>query len=1021
MNVLHITDLHFSSDSYEKFTQHQMIEKFLLSVEKLEIKIDLVIFSGDLVFKGDDIEEFRNAKKVFLDEVCSVLKLSNDQIILCAGNHDMDRNYKSKSLENRFDTEISSLDKLYSFFKDKDIDYKNSLRTTENYNRFINEFYEQNDSNIIKELYTVHKRVIGGKNVGVISLNSSWRSVDDTSNGKLLFPTHLLEEALFSLKNYQCVFMVLHHPIHWFKDFNQSKLQELIYKHCNIMFSGHIHESEITTHYKQNNGIFAHVSPASLTWEKQSIGYSVISYDMDYAEKAQVLKMHFSQEKDSFDLIEKVDVSIPCGDEKTDQNRTREKINSKLMTELLDAKNLLLTNSLDTDNDNLFTDLFNTPKIKLTPKQELNEKSKNIESDNFDFNILLVNEGNYFIYGYDKSGKSSLLKYIQIYHLKNYSKNGSIPFYIDFKEIDSKDLIDEIRKYYGLSREKTKEIIRNHNFRLLIDNFDVNHPFYPKLSSFLEEFPNVNFIITCDYITSRLYDDYAIDGRSYQKIYLHDISRNDVRTYIEKNNLITNESNDNLLDKIISFCKQIELPLNYWTVSLIMLIHKKSRFDISKNIYNLLDLCVDEILDKKFRVLKSSKVSFAQIKSICGELAKFLLSKNSENNYSKKYSEILIELETYIRNNNRIKAEAKEILDYLIQSGVLKVREDERISFRLNGIFEFFIAFYMSEHKKFLSEVLNDDVYLSFKNEFEIYSGIKNEDIDFLKLIFEKTYKYFSPINDSYEALGDADTLLISKVTDKNDVNLKALTKALEPKDPISDEEKDMLKDNFDQVSINSEIVIKRQYDVSKLDLEIYERYVSILARVFRTMDGVTDGPLLSKILDFLLQTYINFGFYFIEEFKRDFEELDNVENENILETISKILPFISQVNMTDNVAQYNVEKVILQKIEELKKDHKKNQYKLFILYLILMDTDEDNIYKYTDDLINFMDIGVLKYSTILKLNYYFAFNAAKNKKLNDFLKLKIKEAQMRLDNKTDKDKLQQHLDKKSGKFYKIK
>ncbi|WP_316795347.1 metallophosphoesterase [Pedobacter agri] len=1017
MNILHVTDLHFNTESYEKLTQSQMIQKFILTLDKMEESIDLVIFSGDLVFKGDDLEEFKNAKKQFLDQIAEALQINTDQIILCAGNHDMDRNFKSKSLETRFENEVNSLDKLYGFFKDKDIDYVNSLKPTDNYNRFIKGFYQSNDTNKITDLYTLHKRGIDGKNVGIISINSSWRSVDDTSNGKLLFPTHLLEEALFELKGYQCIFIVLHHPIHWFRDFNQAKLQELIYKNCNIMFSGHIHESEITTHYKQNNGIFAHVSPASLTWDKQYVGFSTIKYEINTAEKAVVSKFHFSKERDDFEFVGKVAVSIPCGVEKADQNRTREKIQLKLTTELLEAKNLLLTNTTDVDNDNLFMDLFNKPKIKLTPKQELQEKGSSAATT-FDFDKLLINENNYFIYGYDKSGKSTLLKYVQIYHLKNYSKNGSIPFYIDFKEIDSKDLIDEIRKYYSLSREKTKEIIKNHNFRLLVDNFDINHPFFPKLSKFLEEFPDVNFIITCDYITSRLYDDYIIDSRHYQKIYLHDISRNDVRTYIEKNSLITNETNDSLLDKVISFCKQIELPLNYWTVSLIMLIHKKSRFDISKNIYNLLDLCVDEILDKKFRALKNSKVSFSQIKSICGELAKFLLLNNSENNYSKKYSEILVELETYIKNNTRIKAEGKEVLDYLVSSGVLKVKEDDRISFRLNGIFEFFIAFYISEHKEFMEEVLNDKVYLSFKNEFEIYSGMKNEDIDFLNLIFDKTFKYFSPINETYDLLGDADTILVSKVSDKNDINLKSLTQALQPADPITNEEKDMLKDNFDQVSINSEIAVKRHYDVSQLDPEIYERYISILARVFKTMDGVTDAKLLSKILDFLLQTYINFGFYLIEQIEQDAKDFDSIQNDNLLETISRILPFISQVNMTDNIAQYNIEKVILQKIDELKVNYRTNQYKLFILYLILMDTDEDNIYTYCDELIDLMEIGVLKYSTILKLNYYLVFKGNKNRKLSDFLKQKIKLAQLKLDNKTDKDSLQRQLDNKTGKFF---
>jgi len=71
------------------------------------------------------------------------------------------------------------------------------------------------------------------------------------------------------------------------------------------------------------------------------------------------------------------------------------------------------------------------------------------------------------------------------------------------------------------------------------------------------------------------------------------------------------------------------------------------------------------------------------------------------------------------------------------------MKENERVTFRLNGIFEFFIAQSMSENNDFRDDLLDDSVYLSFKNEFEIYGGIKNNDSDFLKKIYLKTKDYF--------------------------------------------------------------------------------------------------------------------------------------------------------------------------------------------------------------------------------------------------------------------------------------
>jgi len=147
------------------------------------------------------------------------------------------------------------------------------------------------------------------------------------------------------------------------------------------------------------------------------------------------------------------------------------------------------------------------------------------------------------------------------------------------------------------------------------------------------------------------------------------------------------------------------------------------------------------------------------------------------------------------------------------------------------------------------------------------------------------------------------------------------------------------------------------------------------------------------------------------EEASQDF-----TAESNILELLNNFIPIITQVTFSESIAHHNVEAIILNKIDELKIDSKNNQYKLFILYFLLMDIDEKNIIKYTDDLLSLVNIGVLKYSSILKLNYYFAFNGHRSKKIADYLKNKIEEAQMKLNDKTDKGHLQSSLEKKKKK-----
>ncbi|WP_321307222.1 metallophosphoesterase [Marinifilum fragile] len=1018
MRILHLSDYHYKSLKSDKFSEDNIIDKLCTSLKEQKNNIDLVLFTGDLVFSGKIKEEFYEAKRNFLDKISIALNIDSKKIIICPGNHDVDRDCKLESLEHFIDNEIKDNSSLNKFISEKSNDYNNSIKGIINYNSFKKECYPSNIED--SDLFSVDIKEISGISIGILVINSAWRSLEDNSFGKLLFPTQLLEKALSSIKQCSCKIVLLHHPLFWFKEYNHAKLQEIIHKEFDIIFSGHIHDSQISTHYKYNNGIFAHVAQASMTYDKSYVGYSIIDYDITTKEQVIITNTKYVNDFNKFISDDPIAVKIPCGEEKEYQNRIRTKIKSKLKLELLTACDLLLNNENE-ENDELFIDLFNTPVLRYRSKSEISISEK---QSRFEFEKILLNENNYLIYGHDKSGKTSLLKYIQIQHLKKYSNNGNIPFYIDFRELDTKidqnwSLLKYMSRYFELSVSKTKLLIEKHNIRLLIDNFDPNHKLFEIIHLFLNRYPNVRFVACSEQLASRTIEEYNLGEREYSKLYLHDITRREVRTYSEKWFDKSFESKDEVLDKLVSFCKQLEMPLNYWTISILLLIHKKSRFDMSKNLYEILDLCVDEILNKKYITLSKSKLNFKQLKSICSKLAHFLLIKHGDEKYSASYSMVLNHIEEEVKSNIRLTANPKEILEYLINSGVLKIKSDDTITFRLNGVFEYFIAYNMSQNKSFRDQIISDNnVYLSFKNELEIYSGLNNGNVDFLKEIFEKSKSFFEPINKAYEEQGVADKVLTSITSESYDDNLGKIVKALKVENPLLDEAKDNLKDSFSPVDIQGEIMPKKTYNISKLDSEIFERYVSILAKIYKTMDEVSDPALLNDILDFLLETYINFGFFLIKEIENEkiFKESVDVEiiNETeILNLLNKFIPIITQVTFSDSIAHYNVEAIILNKLRDLKNSTHSDQYKVFILYFILMDIDEKNIEKYADELIDYMRLGLLKYSVILKLNYYFSFNGHRNKKIADFLKIKIQKLQMELNNKTDETGLQKSLDKR--------
>jgi 3',5'-cyclic AMP phosphodiesterase CpdA len=134
MKIIHISDFHYKSRSYEKFTEEGIIDELCTSLSNYKKSIDLVIFTGDLVNSGKNIGDFNEAKKFFIDKIAKSLDITNNNIIICPGNHDIDRNSRLESLELFFNNNINSNQALNEFTNEKSKDYENSFQGFINYN-----------------------------------------------------------------------------------------------------------------------------------------------------------------------------------------------------------------------------------------------------------------------------------------------------------------------------------------------------------------------------------------------------------------------------------------------------------------------------------------------------------------------------------------------------------------------------------------------------------------------------------------------------------------------------------------------------------------------------------------------------------------------------------------------------------------------------------------------------------------------------------------------------------------------
>lgn len=967
---------------------------------KQEQKIDYIFFTGDLVQSAESIDNFKEASELFLSYLVEKLSFNKENIIFCCGNHDINRSQIHKAVLTYFESRLLSNNDLNKFYLAKDEVYLDSIKPLANYNAFLNRFYSDSENNIINDLYSVHFRVCNAKKIGIGTINTAWISTGDDMR-KLYVPMTVLEELKRALKDCDEKIILLHHPLYFLKEYNFYELENFIHNEFNLMFSGHVHKVSTTTRNNGNNGIFDHVAKASLSNMGEALGFSLISVQ-DFGE-IKVQEITYSKEANECYGHEPIVHTLPCGEEKIKQNSFRKKIFNKFPIELSNADDLLLSENENNAGD--FLTLFNN--IVLKTESDYGIDSSN--SSDFNYQELIDDKKNYLIFGKDKCGKTSLLRKVQLENLKNFSRHGIIPFYIDCKEYESKindkfNFEKLISSYFEINNSFTDQIIKSGNFKLLIDNFNPHSSISETINKFLIKYSSVCFVICSDYNITRTVEVYHFGNLNYKKLYFHDLSRKEILSYTEKWAMSNTENKEVVQEKIVLLCKQLELPLNYWTISLLLLIYKKSNDDYYKNLFEILDLCVSEILNKKYITLSRSRIGFDQLKRICSELAVNLLRHYRDNTYSASYLQILAIIDRSITSNNRISAEAKEVFDYLLNTGILKQKSDDSYTFRLNGFLEYFLAYNMTKNESFKNEIFeNDSVYLAFKNEIEIYSGFRRNDLDFLNKVYEKTKSSIGSCLSSYLSESTDNNLMLkltapSEFADK--IRKISVSKAL------SSQDKAEIQDQFDALSINSEVHLKPNIDTSELNSELLTQYLFVLSRVFRNSDEVTDDTVINEIFDYLLDSHCQFGFFIIDEFAKKAKDVQTAVDDNnelaLLKIVTDFSPLLSEVTFYDGIGHFNIEGIVKNKIEQLKLDASNNQFKLFMLYFLFVDIDLKKNKDYIEEAMKYINIPILKTTIYLKLNFYLAFKTNGNKPLEKYLSNLILQAKLNMDNKSD-------------------
>jgi DNA repair exonuclease SbcCD nuclease subunit len=983
MNILHITDFHFRVGKQHDFQQDKIIEKIIGTIRESNTKLDFIFFTGDLVFSGEDPANFDSAKKILLDRLLKEFNLNTGQLFICPGNHDVNRSMVSKAIISQIDSIENNAD-LERFIKPNEIDYKNSLQPLANYQKFVQKVYgNSGGGNTFQNGWSAHRRTVEGKKVGIYCANTSWRAVGLNDEGKLVMPLRFVKEGLSELKGCDFKIILHHHPLSQTSLYNQYELEDLIFNNFNVAFSGHLHKESKTLTYTNSDGILKLASAATLAdSDGSTIGFTLLAFNFETL-KVNGFCYKYDRQDEFFYHGNPIDFQMPISQEKEKQNKLRQRLRDLYELELENADDLFLNGKTNKEKKG-FLDLWTNPVISIKSPEQA--KNSSIVTD-FNSDDFIKSNRSYLIMGDDKCGKTSLLKKIQLDCLTYFSVYDKLPLYINAKKFDRSGqtrpkIEKEIATYYSTSKAGAQAIMTTVVIMILIDNLDLRNG---DEKVWLEEvigcfsFPQI--IICTEQNSGSKYQNVKIGDEDVVNIYFHSLKKKQIRELAEKF-YGNSESKNEVLTRINDIFSMLAIPFNFWSVSLFMWVFKESSKDITNDV-DLVDLYIESILERDKLIKNKGDFSYEKYKQYLAYLSKFLLMKK-ESGYAGSREEIHQFTKEYLAENPRNNTDANTVWQYVESKKIVREIQPGLFAFRLNGVFEYFLAHYLKLDEDFRNEIIRDNnVYLGFKNELEMYAGSNRNDEDFVQKIFSKTKSIFKNVTSVF-GLGEIDLLLNEYTVDDIALRLDSSETDL-MKEVISQDEADDINDtiaesNGIRMNGNCEVKVKQFIPIDENDVVSLERSLYILGRVYKNADDIKNTVLIDDIFDYLVNTTISWGFKLFQSFQPDNISKDD-EKLQILKLINlmkRMLPIIVQSRISDMIGANNMQTIIKNKLKlNSSPTGGENQFKKFILLYLLADIDIVNNIQFIQQSIDTIKMPILRYAILMKILYYYNFRTS--------------------------------------------
>ncbi len=1001
IKIIHISDFHLESENIT--VEKTNIINALASDLKSQVDNNTIMcITGDIIDKGAN--GFKNKEEayivfetVFIDKIIEENPDLKGRIFVVPGNHDIDRNLIDKVSEAGLKASLSD-EKALNDFIISNRKESSHLRQINRYLLWERDFYSKYNGEL-----TIFDNTFSIKtdnySIGITCLNSSWLCKDDNDMGNLLIGKNQVENSLKFIEKTDIKIALTHHPLEFIKKFDKDSVKPLLYKHYNVLLTGHVHELKASYTKDLFGSIFVSIANSTVADnpkdKKHANGYTVIEFIPE--KKYKCIYRKYIELHNKF--VPNTDIGTEDGS-KTFEIPARDTLNrfsrnQTLITSIESRFSEKLNDHILMSDNNTATictieHLFVHPTILNAPQDSL-EKDETI---NYKIEDILKDSSNYLIYGLKEAGKTILLDKLFIDTLNGFNKYNKIPVLVKFGELKKNGPKKLIKEFIGIPTMEIDDFLKSNNVILLLDDIYFNGTTSEeilKLKELIVQFPKLQLIASSTQILENVIPtDYLKynDVFDFNLAFIQNFNTSEIKQFITKwfnGREVDLQEN---MQKLIKSFGDFGLPRTPLSITLFLWIfEKQEKRPINNSV--LVEIFVENLLEKtKLENIYSETFGFKNKKRLLSFISKYMKDNgNADLSYCVDYVTLLNYVSEYLKS--RFTGKPQVVLNDFIKRGILSLEDDNTIRFKSAFFFHFFLALHFEYDTSFKTEVFSGENYLNYLEEINYYTGLKGDDVDILKFTQDKLEYVYGDFNKILVNNWDKIDVVLESKKNEDTITFQIDEKKAKTK-LTSEQENDIYDESLSNIPVKQKIVKK---GTNNLDSQKnIDKVLKLAAIVLKNSEDVDSFELkksaynniITSSIAFLMQYRDSLIYYYIKHKKEPLHFPKNID----FSLFIKILPLIHQVVVYNWLGTKKIRTVLVDKIENDKETVNISDFEKYLSVFIYSDIKGVDYPENIRQLVKNTKYRYIKDLAFLKIMSYYHLRSNDAKLDNFYLKL---------------------------------